>query len=226
MKLRTLREQVLEEIRKYITQEGLKPGDALPTEQHFADRLGVSRTVVREAMKGLESLGVVEARTRRGYRLREVDLNVLASLLWFTIEADPSVVVEVVEAHRLVQTAALPQVPKRATDEDWERLEAAVQEMKQEVERGGIPVDQDEAFHVALVAAAHNRVLTRLEEAVGRFLRDARTRLLADPKEAEKLAREHDRILKAVRKGDVEQAQRILERHIEEYVRRGAVPKT
>lgn len=223
MRARTLRERILGEIRDYIARGKLKPGDPLPTEQHFADQLGVSRTVVREAMKGLESLGLVEARTRRGYRLKEVDLDGIVNALWFIVEADPSVLPEVVEAHRIIQLQALPLVVERATEADWARLQELNHRMEQEVEREGIPAELDEAFHTALAEASHNRPLARFEEVVGRFLRIPRTRLFSNLREAEKAVKEHDRLIKALQKGQVEEAREILEKHLEGYGRRGVL---
>ncbi len=148
---------------------------AMPPEATLCTQLGVSRTVVREAVKSLVARGMVSTGPKVGTRVRPAsDWN------WF----DPAVVAwqgkvgftreflrEVHELRRIIEPAAVALAAERATADDVARIEASYAGMKDAIEHGGDYVRHDLAFHQGLLRAGRNRMLVQMSEALAALLR-------------------------------------------------------
>ena len=110
--------QVAEEIKRYILEQGLKKGDALPTEADFAGQLGVSRPTVREALKGLQMVGILTSRKGSGHAVGSLDLLELARQFSFHVQTDGMDFGELAETRLFLEVNILPLDPDRATEED------------------------------------------------------------------------------------------------------------
>ena len=151
------------------------PGTAVPPEPMLCEELGVSRTVVREAVKSLVAKGLVSTGPKVGTRvLPPQQWN------WF----DPDVIVwqshagltreflsDLQELRRVVEPAAVRMAAQRATEEDIADIEAAFAGMKHAVEEGGDYVLFDLRFHQGLLRACHNRMLVQMSKALSALLR-------------------------------------------------------
>lgn len=150
-------------------------GSSLPPEPLLCDELGVSRTVVREAVKSLVAKGLVVTGPKLGTRvLSQAEWN------WF----DPSVIAwqarnglsveflqDLQELRRVVEPAAVRMAAERADAHDIERITNAFAGMKQAVEHGGDYITHDLRFHQGLLAASHNRMLVQMSKALNALLR-------------------------------------------------------
>ncbi|HET9820500.1 MAG TPA: FadR/GntR family transcriptional regulator [Burkholderiaceae bacterium] len=151
------------------------PGSTMPPETALCEELGVSRTVVREAVKSLVAKGLVVTGPKVGTRVMpEEHWN------WF----DPSVVVwrsrlgltpeflrDLQELRRVVEPAGVRLAAERATAADIAEIESAYAAMKQAIEHGGDYVSNDLRFHQGLLRAAHNRMIVQMSKALGALLR-------------------------------------------------------
>lgn len=151
------------------------PGCSLPPEPLLCEALGVSRTVVREAVKSLVAKGLLITGPKLGTRvLPSDDWN------WF----DPDVVAwqskagltreflrDLQELRRVMEPAAVKLAAERATPKDIAELEAAFAGMKAAIENGGDYVKHDLAFHQGLLRACHNRMVIQMSKALGALLR-------------------------------------------------------
>ena len=151
------------------------PGSSIPPEPMLCEELGVSRTVVREAIKSLVAKGLVVTGPKVGTRvLPEEHWN------WF----DPDVVVwhskigltreflrDLQELRRVVEPAAVRLAAERATAQDIAEIETAYHGMKAAIEQGGDYVTSDLRFHQGLLRACHNRMLVQMSKALGALLR-------------------------------------------------------
>ena len=151
------------------------PGSSIPPEPMLCEELGVSRTVVREAIKSLVAKGLVVTGPKVGTRvLPEEHWN------WF----DPDVVVwhskigltreflrDLQELRRVVEPAAVRLAAERATAQDIAEIETAYAGMKAAIEQGGDYVASDLRFHQGLLRACHNRMLVQMSKALGALLR-------------------------------------------------------
>lgn len=225
VKRRTVVEEVARRIRDYIQREGLRPGDTLPPERALAAQLRVARSSVREALKLLQALGWVEIRPQQGILIAEPDLRPLQEVIWERVQRERASLREIWEMRRLLEVGILRWVAERATPEDWERLEQAVAAMEEAVQRGGLGLQADIAFHEALVEATHNRLFIALREMAAHFFEEIqRQSLLESIKVRQEVTRQHRRILEALRQGEVEEAERLMAEHLEGAVRRGIIP--
>ena len=167
--------RTLELLGEAIVSGRYPPGGGIPPEPTLCESFGVSRTVVREAIKSLVAKGVVSTGPKVGTRvLPEDDWN------WF----DPDVVLwksrmgltreflrDLQELRRVVEPAAVRLAAERATAEDIAEIELAYAGMKQAIEQGGDYVANDLRFHQGLLRACHNRMVVQMSKALGALLR-------------------------------------------------------
>lgn len=151
------------------------PGSSIPPEPLLCEELGVSRTVVREAVKSLIAKGLVSSGPKVGTR-------VLPSDQWNWFDADvivwqtrvglsPDFLRDLQDLRRAVEPAAVRLAAERATPQDIAGMEAAYALMKQAIELGGDYVTPDLRFHQGLIAASHNRMLVQMSRALAALLR-------------------------------------------------------
>ena len=212
--------QVAEEIKQYILDQGLKKGDALPTEAEFAQQMGVSRPTVREALKGLQMIGVLTARKGSGHAVGALDIIELARQFSFHIRSEGADFQELAETRLFLEVNILPVVIERAGEEDFNRLEEAVQRLRQGFEEKdqAACVSADVAFHQTLFEASKNRVLTNFAGIMKEFFADVRRGMFASdmssPEGRLKVIREHQAICDAVRRKDAQKAQALMYAHL------------
>ena len=177
-------------------------GSALPPEPALCQALGVSRTVVREAVKSLAAKGLVSIGPKVGTRVRPAE-----QWNWF----DPDVVgwqsrvgltreflQDVQELRRVVEPAAVRLAAERATPADIAELEAAYAGMSAAVHDSGDYVSNDLRFHQTLLRAAHNRMMVQMSKALGALLRTSFEVSTAQPGRAVGSLPLHRAILDAV----------------------------
>ena len=151
------------------------PGSSLPPEPMLCETFGVSRTVVREAVKSLVAKGMLSTGPKVGTR-------VLAAEQWNLF--DPDVVRwqsrtgltreylrDLQQLRRVIEPAAVRIAAERATTQDIELVETAYAGMKDAIEHGGDYVLHDLEFHTGLLRACHNRLLVQMSKAIGALLR-------------------------------------------------------
>ena len=151
------------------------PGSGVPAEPLLGEELGVSRTVVREAVKSLVAKGLLSIGPKVGTRVLPED-----NWNWF----DPDVVAwksragltpeflrDLQELRRVVEPAGVRLAAERATAADIAQIEAAYAGMKSAIENGGDYVSHDLCFHQGLLRACHNRMVVQMSKALGALLR-------------------------------------------------------
>ena len=209
--------RVTEIIREHIMTQGLTAGDRLPSERDFAEQLGVSRNVVREALRALELSGLIEKRQGKGAFVRAFDPTVLARQMSFGLEHGPPAMLQLLEARVALETAAINLAIRHATEDDLNRLDAIVDAMEQHETNDEPVAEEDLAFHHTLLQATHNEPLSRFGHVIAEWMYQA-----LDLSSAYRAARRHRSmtelhrpIVEAIRLGDVAKARRLMEDHIE-----------
>lgn len=202
----------VDHLGKAIVAGRYAPGTAIPPEPMLCEELGVSRTVVREAVKSLIAKGLVTSGPKVGTR-------VLAPEHWNWF--DPDVIAwqgdagitheflrDLQDLRRVVEPAAVRMAAERATPEDIAEIERAYEGMKQAVEKGGDYVTHDLHFHQGLLRASRNRMIVQMSKALGALLRtsfEISTARKDGPRNSLPL---HRAVLDAVRAHDPEKAER------------------
>lgn len=215
---RTSRSQmVIEALREHIARHHLRPGDRLPGEQALARDLGISRNAVREGLKALQMAGVLERRPKVGTTLCTLDLSAAAQAIALPMAPSQEELRELFEARHYLELALLPLIAANAREADFRRMEAAIVQQYEDLQRGGDGVEGDTAFHRALLHAANNRHLAQLAEIVRRYFAMARQTFETEPHlRAARVASlaEHVAIVQALRRGDARAAQQVMDTHL------------
>jgi len=167
---------VVETIGRWILGGTYAPQELLPREDDLAEKLHVSRTSIREAVKVLSAKGLLEARRRVGVRVRDRDdWNLLDPqvLSWHPdVGRDQTLITSLIEARRIIEPEAAALAAMRATAADLVEIEQAYLGMERNL-RGNLSAccEADLKFHVSLIAASHNVVLKGLTGTIEAALR-------------------------------------------------------
>jgi GntR family transcriptional regulator, transcriptional repressor for pyruvate dehydrogenase complex len=223
-------EKVFAFLRERLIAGSLKPGDRLIAERELASQLGVSRPIVREALRALTMLGIVEIRDRIGTVVTRPDISVLNDFFTFALAQQAGMVDDVMQARIAIECQAIRLACERASITDFERLQrvlARIAETIDEADAGGIA---DFEFHRAIVLASRSETLVVLHNSMAGLLTQAhRTRrelVQAFPSMKTYLIDDHRRIFEAMVARDPERADATLRKHFEigdEYRRRAVV---
>ncbi len=207
-------EEIVRQIKTLVQEGRLKSGDRLPPERDLAERFRVSRTSVREALRALESVGLIEIRAGEGTFVREISVESLIEPLALVILTQREAVGELFEARRLLEPAIAGLAARRATGDEIYEMERILEEQAKEVAAGRTGLAQDAAFHAAIAGSAHNRAITRLVHALMDLLAQSREESLQIPGRPSRSHQDHRRILEAIQRRDAASAQRAMLDHL------------
>jgi GntR family transcriptional repressor for pyruvate dehydrogenase complex len=183
-------EEIVRQIKAMIAEGRLASGDRLPPERELAEKFLVSRTSVREALRALESLGLVEIRPGEGTFIREASLD------------------------HLIEPAIAGLAAARATPDEIQEMQRILESQAREVAAGRTGVIQDAQFHAAIGRAAHNEAITRIAHAVMDLLTQSREESLNTPGRPTRSHQDHRRILEAIARRNGGGAEEAMRDHI------------
>ena len=213
------RADAVAEIRKLIRQLALKTGDRLPSERQLAERFGLSRGTVREALQFLAALSLVDIRHGGGCFLRAAS-DAAGGLRagwvgWVTLHRGR--VLETLEVRLGCEMFAARLAARRAGPTELLKLVEALRLMKAAGETRDVPtfVQSDVAFHAALLQAAGNKTLEELVGALGRELIPERAAIADISGRIPRSILEHCAIYEAIQKGDPQAAALAMQQHLE-----------
>lgn len=209
--------QVMERIKQYIELHDLQPGARLPGERELAKALGVSRTVMREALQSLQAIGVLDIQPGNGVFVTAVSFENLTRHLGFAIQRQPHQMDHLVEARIIFERGVLELVAQNATPEQINSLEEVIKRMEKAATREE-EFETDLEFHRRLVQMTNNPVLMEFTSLLTRFFREGRE-VVGQGKTIQEDAKEHRKLINALKKKEVARAQAILEKGIRAWNR-------
>ncbi|WP_434995512.1 FadR/GntR family transcriptional regulator [Arthrobacter sp. Ld5] len=207
-----LYEQLVEQLLGYIESAKLRPGDLLPSERDLAERLGVSRATLAQALVALEVLGVIDVHHGTGAVLRH---RASVATVIKGLREHRNRLPDIVEARSTLEVRLAALAAERRTDGDLAAIDGALEEMRTEIDDGGRGAHGDELFHQAVTAAAHSPVLAQLMAFIGEMVLETRLESLAQPGRPEQSLASHRSITEAIRAQDPAAAAAAMQRHIE-----------
>jgi GntR family transcriptional regulator, transcriptional repressor for pyruvate dehydrogenase complex len=207
-------EEIVRQVRAMIAEGRLKSGDRLPPERELAEKFLVSRASLREALRALESLGLLEIRPGEGTFVRQVSIERLIAPLALVVAQERGAIGELFEARRLLEPHVAALAATRATPDEIQEMARILEEQATEIARGGTGVTQDAEFHAAIGAAAHNRAITRIAGALVDLLAQSREASMNTHERRERSHRDHRRILDAIARGDEASARQAMLDHL------------
>jgi len=209
-----LRDRAAEQLLDMVVSGGLSPGDRLPPERELVQRLGVSRTVVREALNLLEARGIVSIEHGRGAVMRGGSASAVRDALGFLLRVRGETLGELVEMRQVLEVEISGFAAKRADAEDVAAMRAQLDRMRALIDTPEGYVHADVEFHALLAQAARNEVVLTMLEPVVDLLRASREVSASRPGSARRALREHEEILRHVEEGNADGARREMRVHL------------
>jgi GntR family transcriptional regulator, transcriptional repressor for pyruvate dehydrogenase complex len=213
----SLSDEIIAQILDLIKRSVLAPGDRLPPERELCKRFGVGRSSLREALRSLSAMGILDGRVGEGTFVNDNHQFLEKALQWGLL-LDRKKVQDLIETRLMLESENAFWAAQRAQDEDLRAIEEALVEMKRAL---GTSVDflaADLRFHLAVAAATQNTILASLLEATRGYLQEWIERSLAEPTRAQARARlsleQHGRIVGALRAGDGQAAREAMREHL------------
>lgn len=209
----TFQEQVLDRLGQDICSGRFKPGEVLPSEMELCEQFGISRIVIREAVKSLAAKGMLVVRRKVGTTVQDpVHWNLFdpSIIVW---RAHPSVLNQtlsrdLMELRRIVEPAAASLAAQRASDDERRALRAAYLAMERAVAGEGDYVAADLAFHSILLAACGNQFVRQMQDAMSAILRTSFEIVSQKPGGPAFSLPMHEDLCRAIEAGDAKGAER------------------
>src|SRR5687768_6199832 len=214
---------VQDRIKRYILEHELEGGDALPPETHLVRDLGVSRSSVREAVKALESLGILETRPGRGLFVRPFSLDPILDNLAYSLLFDRNSIAELLEVREQLEAGLLGKAIAAISPAQVALLRSLVERMREKAERGLNFPEEDRFFHRTIAEATGNHLLLKLLDVFWTVFSRSRDRSVTVNSALDRTWRSHAAILAAIEEQDVSRARTAMAEHfrdIDERVER------
>src|SRR6185503_4581860 len=211
-----IHKEVFSQIHELIKQGRFKARDQLPSERELAETFKVSRTSVREALRTLESQGLIVSRTGTGNFVVDLPVEALVGPLARMLIDEKTALADVFELRKLIEPHIAALAAERATERDIAQLKKIVAKQKEAVSRGETGVDADAELHLCIGRATQNQALQKLVSGLMEMLSRSREESLqTDQRRASSIAT-HQRIVAAIEKHDRSKARSEMLRHIEQ----------
>jgi len=214
---RPLYMQIADRLKAYMIEQNLGPGDCLPTEKELMEIFQVSRSTVREALRFLQALGIVDIRQRQGAVLSEAKISNLMSQLAYGLHFVNDPEGDLWEARFALESGALPLVAVRAQPDDFHALDRILAEMDENIGSQAKYSELDMAFHRRLILMTRNRIVFEFARVIEEFFRHPASRVVTSEPERRRFTEEHREIRRAIEDKDVGRAQSVLFRHLWRY---------
>lgn len=219
-------EVVISQLKAKLVSGELAPGDFLPPEKVLAEIMGVSRASVREALKILEFMGLIESKPGGGTSIVFLHADLLIEKMnMIELSQSDTLLLDLLELRELLEPKIVEYAIARATDTEL----AAIEEMLNNCELSSdemVNAKNDSLFHLAIAKASHNVFFFRLMESMLAMLQETRLRTLSFPGRKEKISEEHKELAKILKNRDIPGATNAIKQHlkrIRSIVKRGVV---
>jgi len=210
---RNVYELVAGRLLEHISQRRLRPGDALPTERELTQVYRVGRSSVREALRMLQSNGLIKSAGKGAFVVAEFanPLNHSLHLLLALRETDLR---ELFEVRKILEGETAALAAARRTEDDLAQMERAIAEMVEGLAAQDWYIEADLRFHLTIAAATRNRIALRMMQAVRDLLQRALGSIYHIPGSPQRSIEQHRLIFEAIARGDGDGARRRMQEHL------------
>ena len=212
----TLTEAAFEQLISYVVNGTWKAGDRLPPERDLCQQFGIARTSLREALKAMELVGMLDSRVGDGTFVCPRSEFLCRPLLWAFTGTDHNELKEIMEARSIIEENLAGLAAERASDADIVRVGDAVREMRACIESGSSILDADMNFHLAVATAARNEVLKNAVQLLRNITRQWLLYKVLLPNVAPAVLKRHEAIYKAIAARKPTAARSAMRRHLTE----------
>src|ERR671923_1177995 len=211
-----IHEEVVTQIHDLIREGRLKAGDQLPSERELAETFKVSRTSVREALRALETKGLIVSRIGMGNFVADLPVESLVAPLAKLLIEEKNALADIFEMRKLIEPHIAAMAAERATKSDLERMRRILKKQSEAVNRGETGVEADAELHFAIGQATQNQALEKLVSGLMEVLSHSREESLQTLDRRKVSIESHRRILAAIERHDGAKAQEAMLHHIEQ----------
>jgi GntR family transcriptional regulator, transcriptional repressor for pyruvate dehydrogenase complex len=198
----------------------LRRGSRIPSERALAEALGVGRSAIRESLKSLTMLGLLEVRQGDGTYLSARHSSLLPQIVQWGLLLEERSLEDLIEARRHLEITLAGLAASRRTPDDLTALKDALQTMRGTQGMHEQYAEADMSFHLAVAAASQNTVLSDMLQAIRQLLRVWTLRVVTDQASSRASYRLHPPVFTAIKSGDVDAARAAMTRHMDEAERR------
>ena len=209
-------EDAVAQITKLIRTRKLRPGDRLPAERKLVESLRVSRTSVREALRSLEGMGLIEVKAGVGAFVKHPVSRIVSDILPHPLLLAGNTLDKLFALREIVETGAAALAASMATAEDIAKIQNAVDEMEYSYKKQDVDgmVKADVELHRAILLATGNDILVTLVDNISELLSEMRHASLSISEGVEETIAGHRAILDALERKDSEDAKEAMRKHL------------
>ena len=208
-------EAVAEQIERLILKK-LKPGDKLPSERELAELLQVSRSSIRDAIRSMELMGMVEPRQGAGTIVCERPTDSAVNPFADALKRRQELVGELLDFRKMLEPPLAARAATHVSADEVLEMEEILQRQEAKLLLGESAIEEDAEFHYSVALASGNSVVLKVLDLLMDLLRDTRQRSLQVPGRQQKSLAGHRKILAAIKRRDGEAAKSAMRRHIED----------
>ena len=219
IEVETPTDKIIKQIRSLITSGQLKPGDRLPPERKLAERLGVGRTPVRDAIRKLEFYGILKTLPQSGTIVAGIGIAALEGLISDVLKLEDTDFAALVETRVLLETNAAQFAAIRRTPEDIVMIQNALDAYAHKIETGDQAVEEDLMFHLKIAEASKNAVLKSLMLIITPDIINSFIKLeVCKDGRFNKSLEEHKTILRHITNQEPELASKAMKEHLKDVL--------
>jgi GntR family transcriptional repressor for pyruvate dehydrogenase complex len=209
-------EEIADRIRVLILDGTFPVGQALPAERTLAERFGVSRGSIRDALRTLETIGLLVTRHGHGTFPQELDVNRLIAPLASVLTYRQELQDELLDLRRMFEPAVARAAASRITDEDLADLDRILDAQRQKLKAGRSTIVEDTAFHHVLARATRNRAVVSIMATLNDLLVESRKLTLKQKGRPGRSLLGHEAVVAALRRRDGGAAAEAMRGHIDQ----------
>ncbi len=215
----TIPDSLMQQIRSMIVNKKLKPGEELPSQRKMAAELGVGVPAIREALKIMDGMGLVEIRHGHSTIIKQVSLESLMTNMTLVLELTEFDVMHLLETKDFIETKCAFVAASRATDAEIKELGRIIKSMERNINNSKEYAQLDYLFHLTIVKSVHNPVINETMTMAGKMILKGFEITSSLP--GRDIAMEyHRRIYEAIRERNGSLASSLIHEHIEETANR------
>jgi GntR family transcriptional regulator, transcriptional repressor for pyruvate dehydrogenase complex len=212
----TLTEAAFEQLIAYVVNGTWKAGDRLPPERELCQQFGIARTSLREALKAMELVGMLDSRVGDGTFVCPRSEFLSRPLLWAFTGTDHEELVEIMEARTVVEEALAGLAAERASADEISAIEVTIRQMRDVIAAESSILEADMSFHLAVADAAHNEVLRNAVQLLRNITRQWLMYKVQMPNVAAAVLKRHEAVYRAIASRKPKAARLAMRKHLEE----------
>jgi GntR family transcriptional repressor for pyruvate dehydrogenase complex len=214
---KSLSDTIVEKLEQMILENSFQVGERLPSEEKLAESFGVSRTILREAVKTLKERGLVDVKVGDGIYVAKPKKRILSDMVNRLVRLSDISMEEVYDFRRVLEVASCGLAAQNATEEELAALDEIVTEMEKSISRKKRWVELELQFHLQIAQASHNKLFYYIISPLADLLVSAFTKGFSRnaPEGTLEGITGHRSIIQSIRKRDCESAEKAMLRHLD-----------